>query len=375
MRASAVEPKLIEWLWEPYIPLGKISVIAGQMGQGKSLLNVWLADYTTARGGGVLMFSAEDDAADTTRPRLQAVGANLDLVELVEDVTLTGARINELCDEVPNVQLVTVDPISAYMPAAVNTWKSQDVRLALEPIRQLAAARSIAVVFTQHLNRRSDGDPLARIADSQGVPQLARSVMVWGPDPGDPEGDHGASKALTRVKSNLARGHSTSATFTIVNRDVTSTITAPALERGLDAHIAAEDVIADRETRTARDEAAEWLSTLLADGPLPAKEVQRKAAADGISDRTLRRAKDKLGVASEQNRSDSGITAWQWTLSKSSDTSTYTNGHVGHVGHLGHVGQGKTANNAKASTYVDGPSAIDADAELSRIAAKFGEPV
>ena len=116
------------------------------------------------------------------------------------------------------MKLITVDPVQAYMPAHVNSWKGQDVRLALEPLRQLAADRELAVVLIQHLNRRADGDPLARIADSQGVPQLARSVMIWGPDPSDPEGDHGSAKVLTRVKGNLARGSDASATFTIVEQ-------------------------------------------------------------------------------------------------------------------------------------------------------------
>ena len=80
-----------------------------------------------------------------------------------------------MCDELGDVKLITVDPIQAYLPASVNAWKGQDVRLALEPVRQLAADRAIAVVLVQHLNRRTDGDPLARIADSQGIPQLARA--------------------------------------------------------------------------------------------------------------------------------------------------------------------------------------------------------
>ncbi len=191
MMASTVEPRRVEWLWPPYIPLGKISVVAGQMGQAKSLFTTWLASFTTPSG--VIMLSAEDDPADTIRPRLEAVGAGLERVEIAPDVLLDTGRLNDLCDELGDVKLITVDPIQAYLPSSVNSWKGQDVRLALEPVRQLAADRGIAVVLVQHLNRRTDGDPLARIADSQASPQLARSVMIWGPDPSDPEGDHGAA--------------------------------------------------------------------------------------------------------------------------------------------------------------------------------------
>jgi putative DNA primase/helicase len=331
MRASAVEPRAVEWFWHPYLPYGKISVVAGQMGQAKSLLTAWLAAYATPRG--VIVLSAEDDAEDTIRPRLEAVGADLNRVEILTDATLNAVELGEVCDELGDVALITVDPVSAYMAAGVNSWKSQDVRLALEPLRQLAATRRIAVVLIQHVNRRSDGDPLARIADSAGVPQLARSVMIWGPDPSDPEGDHGSHKVLTRAKGNLARNDGTSATFTIVERKVTGDILAPALIQGDDAHIAADDVIADQETRTARDEASEWLRDLLAGGPVASKDVLRQAREQGIAEKTLRRAGKGLGVINESVRNGDKITGWQWSLP------AYNSDHVGHIGHLGHVGK------------------------------------
>ena len=83
---------------------------------------------------------------------------------------------------------------------------------------------------------------------------------------------------------------------------------APYLIRGDDMHITAEDVIADHETRSARDEAVEWLQATLADGPVAAKDIQRQARDAGIADRTLRRAKVNLRVVSEQNRGENGIT-------------------------------------------------------------------
>lgn len=231
------------------MPFGKISVVAGQMGQAKSLFTAWLAAWTTPSG--VVMLSAEDDPADTVRPRLEAVGADLERVEIASDVTLDVERLRTLCDELGDVKLITVDPIQAYLPASVNSWKGQDVRIALEPVRQFAAERSIAVLLVQHLNRRTDGDPLVRIADSQGVPQLARSVMIWGPDPADPAGDHGDRKVLTRVKGNLARSSSTSATL---DEQGCAYVTGDVLfGDGDDQHITPDDVIADSETRTARE--------------------------------------------------------------------------------------------------------------------------
>jgi putative DNA primase/helicase len=196
MRASDITPKPVSRLWHPFVPLGKITAVAGQMGQAKSLLTVWLAAAVTngsglnlARPGSVLMLNAEDDAEDTIRPRLEAAGADLERVWVEPNVTLDVDHLRRLCDAAGDVRLITIDPIQAYLPAAVNSWKGQDVRRALEPLRLLAAERGVAVVLVQRLNRRSDAtDPLARIADSQGIPQLARSVLVWGPGPQRPRG-------------------------------------------------------------------------------------------------------------------------------------------------------------------------------------------
>jgi putative DNA primase/helicase len=350
MRASAVTPRAVHWLWFPYVPLGKITAVAGQMGQAKSLWTVWLAATTSQGRGihlnqpsGVVMLNAEDDAEDTIRPRLEAVGADLDRVWIEPSVTLDVDRLSNVCDELGGVRLITIDPIQAYLGANVNSWKGQDVRLALEPLRTFAAENSIAVVLVQHLNRRSDaGDPLARIADSQGIPQLARSVLVWGADPADPDGDNGSQKVLTRAKGNLANSKA-SATYTLGERVVGPDITAPFLQRGDDREVTADDVVDDHETRSQIDEAVEWLRALLADGPVPAKDGQRKAREVGIASRTLDRAKRRLKVKSEQTRVEGQIGQWTWNL----DVHTYTYGVLGDVGDVGDVDQNaKDANNA-----------------------------
>jgi hypothetical protein len=98
------------------------------------------------------------------------------------------------------------------------------------------------VLLVQHLNRCADAvDPLARIADSQGIPQLARSVLLWGPEPSDPQGDRGTMKVLTRAKGNLARA-TYSATLTIAETTIASGIKAPVLERGEHSSIDASDI-------------------------------------------------------------------------------------------------------------------------------------
>jgi hypothetical protein len=358
VKASDITPKPIDWLWHPYLPLGKLTLLAGQMGQAKSLLTVWLAAAVTHGAGleldapgKVLMLNAEDDPEDTIRPRLEAAGADLENVWVEPHVHLDVDHLGRLCES-GDVRLITVDPISAYLPGNVNSWKGQDVRAALEPLRKLAAQHKVAVVLVQHLNRRSDtGDALARIADSQAVAQLARSVLVWGADPADPEGDQGKAKVLARAKGNLARS-TASASFEIAEHVTASGIKAPALTRHADREVRADDLVADSETRTAADEAEAWLRDILADGPVPAREATKQAREVGIADRTLKRAKRAAGVVSESSRDDNGITGWTWSLEP-----VKKDGPLGTIGPLGTLGKtqgAKDANGAKADVGVAG---------------------
>jgi putative DNA primase/helicase len=361
VRASDVTLKPVTWLEFPFVPLGKITAVAGQMGQAKSLWACWLASKVTSTGGRVIALNAEDDAEDTIVPRLKAAGAELGRVWIEPGATLDVEHLDSICNQMGDVRLITIDPIAAFLPGNVNSWKAQDVRRELEPIRQLAGDRQLAVVLVQHLNRRSDagGDPLARIADSQGIPQLARSVLVWGPDPADPEGDRGAMKALTKAKGNLSRA-TASATFTIVERVVDTNIVAPALVRGDDRDISADDVVSDADTRSALDEAAEWLRDVLADGPLEAKDIYRQARENGISERTLKRAKRPAGVVSESSRVDTGISGWRWSIKDL--------GPLGTVGPLGT--QGKEAKEAKEANNSNGHVELATD-EQERLIARM----
>ena len=209
-----------------------------------------------------------------------------------------------------DVRLITVDPLQAYLPSQVNAWKGQDVRLALEPIRQVAAERSIAVVLIQHQTEGLTANRW-RGLQSQGIPQIARSVMIWdrtirpcrrsryceGADTGEGQ-PRSELQSERHVHDHREDSHG--------KPDGAGTV------RGADAEITPDDVIADHETRTARDEAVEWLCDLLSDGPVAAKDVQRQAREDGIAERTLKRAKINARVVSEASRDDSGISGWIW---------------------------------------------------------------
>jgi putative DNA primase/helicase len=287
----------VDWLWHPYIPCGKLTAVAGNMGQAKSLFTVWTAAAVTAgrlgEPGSAVMLSAEDDVEDTILPRLIAAGADLDRVVLPDDQELDPERIAGYCDELGDVKLITIDPLSAFFGSRVDSWKSQHVRRALEPIRRLAQDRAISVTLVQHLNRGDSSDALARIADSQGIPALARSVLIWGASPSDPDGDKGVNKVLTVAKGNLARGiHS--AEFHIEEITIPAGIQAPRLVYVGESNVRPEDITADQEARTQTDDAIVFLRDILADGAQEANVVKEAAREAGISDKCLRTARERI---------------------------------------------------------------------------------
>jgi putative DNA primase/helicase len=299
---SAVKMRPVEWLIEPFVPRGKLTIVAGQMGQGKSLLTELWAAQITQSGGDVLSFTSEDDDADTILPRLRAAEADTSRVFNVTDDALAADRIEHYCDQL-DVRLVTVDPLTAFFPARINPWKTPDVRRFLRPLIELAQRRRFAIVGLLHTNRWSDSaDPLSRISEAQGIPQVARSVLVLGPDPSDPEGD---GRVLATAKNNLIRGKP-AAGFRIETVAVTDTISAPRLVHTGESVTTAAEVFGVGRTQTA---AERFLVDALADGPRPASELVPAAAKDGITDDMLRTARKRLGVESRK----AGV-GWQWSI-------------------------------------------------------------
>jgi putative DNA primase/helicase len=317
VRVSSIEMRPVEYLLAPFVPLGKLTDVAGQMGQGKSLLTeLWAAGVTTGRGvdlqepASVLMFAAEDDAADSIRPRLEAAGADTDRVYIINDDSLDPKLIESYCEEIGDVRLVTVDPLTGFFPKGVDAWNTPQVRRFLRPHIDLAQRRRFALLGVQHINRRADSDPLSRIADAQGIPQVARSVLVWGPDPEDPDGDGGDRKVLATAKNNLTKGR-LAASFRIESVRLSETITAPRLIHLGESSAEAGDLVADQEARSQTQDAVGWLRDLLTDGPVPVEEAKKGAADIGITTKCLRSARERIATHS---RPGGNHGPYVWTL-------------------------------------------------------------
>jgi putative DNA primase/helicase len=335
--AATVKPRRVRWLWEPRVPLGKLTILAGPAGQGKSQLACMLAALTSVGAAAgdllhttsdVLFVSAEDDPEDTIVPRLMAAGAYLERVHLLDareiidgtpfpsSVSLPGdaAAIHRHVERT-GARLVILDPISGFLDDEHSAVSNQEVRRALSPLKEMAQVSGCAVVCIMHPNKGSSTNALARIADSGAFTALARSVMLLGPDPADLEGERGSGKVLALPKSNLAgRGeHSLALKIegaTVTGQDDELIATSRVVITGA-SEATASDLLQPVEDGTSLGEARAFLRAELADGPRPASDIKISARDADLADRTLRRARE-LDCDVEKERASAG--RWMWRL-------------------------------------------------------------
>jgi hypothetical protein len=336
--ASAIAPRPVRWLWEHRVPLGKLAIGAGRQGQGKSLLTITLTAMVSngtcpgdmeGQPGTVLLVTGEDDPEDTIVPRLIAAGADRARVGIVDvRERVNGAPVKgpiSLPGDVPRLadvarergaSLVIFDPVVGFLDRDHSAINNQDTRRALAPLKGLAEDLGCAVLAIMHLNKAGGTDALARIADSTAFTALARSVLLFGPDPEDADGERGARKVLTVPKSNLAAPGAHGLAMRIeprtIHDDAGEPIATPRLVIVGPSGASASDLLTDPDDRSALRDACAFLRAELAAGPVPAKDVEAAAEEADIARRTLRRAKEQLRVRTEKQRVAHGI--WMWVL-------------------------------------------------------------
>lgn len=316
---SDVKPEQVRWLWPGYIPLGKVTALDGDPGLGKSTITTeWSACVTNGKPwpdgshcekGGVVLLSAEDDDADTIRPRLDAAGANPKRVYHLTGVTScdengkTAERDVYLPGDLPileaaikrmGARLVIIDPLMAFLSSDVNSHRDQDIRGALRPMAALAASTGAAIVLVRHLNKASGASAMYRGGGSIGIIGAARAGLLVAPDPDDPESAKpNGRRVLAVVKTNL--GVDVPAlTYHVVSADNG----VGRIEWGAVSSRSANDLISQptsEEDRSLTDEAVEYLKAALAEGSRPADEVRNEAPRE-LQAKALRRAADRLHI-------------------------------------------------------------------------------
>lgn len=331
LKLSDVVPKKLRWLWHSRIPLGKVTVLDGDPGLGKSLISIDIA-ASLSKGkpmpnaatfdlepAGAVFLSAEDDPEDTIQPRLALLGADLARMVLLQAVKHedglssfpTIADLNAIREGIKEVgaKLVVIDPLMAYLPAETNSYRDQDIRRSLAPLAALAAELDVAVLVIRHLNKTSNNNPIYRGGGSIGIIGAARSGLMVAKDP-----DDDSRCILSVAKSNLAK-----LPASLAYRIMSNPAEIPFIDwLGATQHTASSllnDQADTQEERSAVKDAEEFLRDFLKTGPRKVKDIFN-AAKPGISQRSLERAKFSTGVKSEKSAFDDG---WVWRLTKAAN--------------------------------------------------------
>jgi putative DNA primase/helicase len=320
--AASIEPETIQWLWPGWVARGKLHLIAGAPGAGKTTIAMSLA-ATVTRGdrwpdgsrcpllGRVVIWSGEDDPGDTLVPRLIAAGADLARVSFVCDVREGGetrafdpARdIEQLCEAIKRAggaDLLIVDPIVSAVTG--DSHKNTEVRRALQPMADLARGLGAALIGITHFSKGTAGrNPVERVSGSLAFGALARVVMVAAKketreDPAKED------RLFCRAKSNI--GSDTGGfRYRLIQATIGSPIglQATSVQWGSSIDGTAREILAEAEAvesdnRGSKGEAIAFLKDILADGEKPVREIREAAMANGIAWRTIERAKKELAV-------------------------------------------------------------------------------
>jgi predicted ATP-dependent serine protease len=291
-----IKARPISWLWPRFIPRGKLTIIAGNPGLGKSQLTSSIAAVLTTGGswpvdreqcelGDALFLTAEDDPADTVRPRLEAAGANLERVHIVKGV-LHGYRgdgtpeqrifclaedlraLESTLIRLGNVTVLVIDPVSAYL-GEIDSHKNAEIRGLLAPLSELAARHKVAVIAISHLNKAGGPQALMRVTGSLAFVAAARAAYLVAADPDR------TRRLFLPLKNNLGPDAEGLA-FRIERSTVLSASgpieTSRVMWESEAVSITADEVMqatgAARESMTALDAATAWLKSVLADGPV-----------------------------------------------------------------------------------------------------------
>jgi hypothetical protein len=311
-------PEPVGWLWEPYLARGKLAVLDGDPGVGKTLLALDLA-ARLSRGAPLpdgkpldrphttLLLTADDPAADTVRPRLEAAGADLDRVFAAFPRKFLTFRLPENLDALEvivrerHADLVVLDPLAFFVPDSL-TGGYLSTRTALIQIACAARSLGCAVLLVRHLTKSRAARAVCHGLGSIGVAGTVSSGLLLARHPDDPD-----LRVLTQTK-NKCGPPAPSLGFRIASDDRGRAL----VEWAGPVDLTADELCAAPPGKRPRERAVEWLQAELAYGPRRAAELIAAAAAAGIPERTLDRVKKDAGIEVEQVRRE-GRSEWVWS--------------------------------------------------------------
>jgi hypothetical protein len=326
---AEINERPIHWLWPDYLPLGAVTALDGDPSSGKSSITYDVtARVTTGRlmpncktttvgPAGVILVQGEDLAGQTVIPNLRAAGADLTKIKLLDRSRFIEAPlrfpddlqiIEQAAIEV-QAKLVVIDPFAAFLGG--NSNGDAAVRKALGPLSVLAESLDLAILIVRHLRKSGASNPLYAGLGSIGIIGAVRSGLVVLEDPGR---DNKYQHVLAQTKGNLASA--TSLSYRTIKQPE-GTIGVEWL--GPSPYTAADLMGSMADDNSAAAEAEYVLYSILAEGPVPTKDCIALAKEAGISERTLKRAKKRMGVRSWKEGGGKDC-RWLWELANDPET-------------------------------------------------------
>ena len=312
IKMSDVEPTKVEWLWYPYIPYGKITIIQGDPGEGKTTLILNLAALLSKGEKlpeseeksdpiNIIYQTAEDGLSDTVKPRLIAANADDERITVIDEskseLSLTDERLEQAIIET-KAKLVILDPLQAYIGANVDMHRANEIRPVMKHLAEVAQRQQCAVVLIGHLNKAMGMKSSYRGLGSIDIPASARSVLLVGRIKDNP-----TVRVMAQIKSSLAPE----------GEPIAFELNKETGFRFIGKYdISIDDLLNGVATTSKLEQGEKLLRDMLSDGSaIKQKQLQQQAKIRNISERTLNEAKKNVGVKSFRSNNE-----WYWKLSK-----------------------------------------------------------
>lgn len=313
---SDVETKPVKWLWFPYIAVGKLTLLQGDPGDGKSTMMMHLISELSTGGAmpdgtavgkpqRIIYQCSEDGAGDTIKPRLVKLGANCKNIAFINEevhgnLTLDDERLREAIKAF-EPRLLVIDPVQAYIGSDSDLQIAGRARKLMRRLGTWAEAYDCAIVLIGHMNKREGAKGLYRGLGSINVVAAARSVLQVERDPSDPD-----IRIVSHIKNSLETSGG-DIRFEIRSQTGFRWLEIVRQNRSLAANSSSKVLLFESK----QQEAAYWISEMLKSEDVASKELLLFLTKKGISEKTARLVKEELGIkAYRKNRQ------WYWTLKK-----------------------------------------------------------